>query len=150
MSASPLSSPLDAYHALCAYTWTRGDPGFIHQHVVDAFAAQCADERTKPIALTFALVGLYLSVERQWSGRQVQRAHMWLARHKGSWPPVQLPAHRGTLTATDVIREPEGASRDQAIRAWCASVWAAYADARRTIVVLLHQHGIDEAAPGTP
>jgi hypothetical protein len=34
------------------------DPSFIHQYVVDAFAAQQADEQTKPMKLTFALVGL--------------------------------------------------------------------------------------------
>jgi hypothetical protein len=33
----------DAYHELCAYTLQRGDAAFIHQHVVDAFAAQRAD-----------------------------------------------------------------------------------------------------------
>jgi len=65
----------EAYDALCAYTLTRGDAAFIHQHVVDAFAAQSADEATKPITLTFALVGLYLHVERQFTGREVQRAH---------------------------------------------------------------------------
>jgi hypothetical protein len=52
----------DAYHALCSYTLARRDAEFIHQHVVDAYMAQRADERTKPIALTFALVGLYLTV----------------------------------------------------------------------------------------
>ena len=50
-----------AYHELCYYTLTLGDPAFIHQHVVDAFAAQQADEQTKPIKVTFALVGLYLT-----------------------------------------------------------------------------------------
>ena len=47
------------------------DPAFIHQHVMDAWAVQTADELTKPIQLTFALVGLYLHVEMAFSGRQV-------------------------------------------------------------------------------
>ena len=47
-----------AYDELQCYTLARGDLAFIHQHVVDAWAAQHADERTKPIGLTFALVGL--------------------------------------------------------------------------------------------
>src|SRR5262249_34900967 len=64
------------YHELCYYTLAHGDPSFIHQHVVDAFAAQNSGEHDKPIRLTFALVGLYLHVERGLSGRQVQRAHM--------------------------------------------------------------------------
>ena len=52
----------DAYHELCYYTLAHRDPSFIHQHVVDAFAAQHADEKTKPIKLTFALVGALLGV----------------------------------------------------------------------------------------
>jgi len=36
----------NAYHRLCAYTLQRGDATFIHQHVVDAFAAQRAGRRS--------------------------------------------------------------------------------------------------------
>jgi hypothetical protein len=50
----------DAYDELCCYTLSHRDTSFIHQHVVDAFAAQTADERTKLIGLAFALIGLYL------------------------------------------------------------------------------------------
>jgi len=83
-----MKSEEDAYNELCAYTLAhRGSPEFIHQYVVDAFAAQHADERTKPIGLTFALLGLYLAVERHFTGRQVQRAHMQLAVASRSGPP---------------------------------------------------------------
>ena len=84
-------SSQDAYNELCGYTLTHFGPAFIHQHVVDAFAAQNADERTKPITLTFALVGLYLHVEKNYSGKQVQKVHMQLAKRKREWPPVALP-----------------------------------------------------------
>jgi hypothetical protein len=47
----------DAYDELQCYTLAHADPSFIHQHLVDAFTVQHADERTKPIALTFAPVG---------------------------------------------------------------------------------------------
>lgn len=40
-----------AYHELQAYSITHGDPAFIHQHVVDAWTLQHADEHTKPIAI---------------------------------------------------------------------------------------------------
>jgi hypothetical protein len=63
-----MPSERDAYHALSDYTLTHGDRAFVHQHVVDAFA-QHAEDNTKAITLTFALVGLYLHVERAWSGR---------------------------------------------------------------------------------
>jgi hypothetical protein len=60
---------MDLYDQLSLYTLSHADPSFIHQHVVDAFAAQHADDRTKPITLTFALVGLYLHAERGFSGK---------------------------------------------------------------------------------
>lgn len=137
----------DAYHELCAYTLSYGDPGFIHQHVVDAFAAQRADADTRPIALTMALVGLYLHVERGISGRQVQRFHMQLARHKRGSAPLGpafvLPAERGAMTAADVMAEPPGPERDRAIHAWAASVWEAFAGNREAVVALLRRHGIE-------
>lgn len=108
----------EAFDELCADTLTRGDAAFIHQHVVDAFAAQTADETTKPIKLTFALVGLQLCCERQFDGRKVQRAHMWLARVRRAWPRLPLPCDRGALTVTE--------ARDAAIHTWAASVWEAY------------------------
>lgn len=131
-----------AYEELQSYTLALRDPEFIHQHVVDTWAAQHADEQTKPIALTFALIGLYLHLERGFTGRQVQKAHMSLARHKRSWPSFALPPDRGAITATQVIAEPEGVERDRAIDAWCASVWKAYRDAHRAVAALLEQHGI--------
>ena len=69
-----------AYDEVYAYTMNR--PGFILQHVVDAYGAQTASSDGKPIGIVFALVGLYLHVERAFSGRQVQKAHMELGRRK--------------------------------------------------------------------
>ncbi|HKN67515.1 MAG TPA: DUF5946 family protein, partial [Gemmatimonadaceae bacterium] len=89
----------DAYDELCAYTLTHGDVTFIHQHVVDAWAAQHATPESKPIGVTFALAGLYLHVERQLTGRQVQLAHMRMAKQKRDWPAFILPESRGTMTA---------------------------------------------------
>jgi hypothetical protein len=137
-----VDAELDAYHRLCAYTLTHGDAAFIHQHVVDAFAAQRADAHSKPIGVTFALVGLYLHVDRRFSGRRVQQAHMQLARRKRPWPVFALPAHRGAITAAHVIEASEGPQRDEAIDAWCASVWEACAGCRPAIADLLHQYGI--------
>jgi hypothetical protein len=54
MSELNKSSNQDTYNELCCYTLSHGDPSFIHQHVVDAYAAQTADDRSKPIGLTFA------------------------------------------------------------------------------------------------
>jgi hypothetical protein len=132
----------DAYDELCCYTLTHHDPSFIHQHVVDAFSAQHADEQTKPIKLTFALVGLYLHVERQFSGRQVQRAHMTMAQRKRVWPPFAIPTDRASLTAADVLAAPAGAERDEAIHAWCASVWESYRGCRESVAELVQEYDI--------
>ena len=127
----------DAYNELCAYTLTHGDAAFIHQHVVDAFTAQHANEQTKPIGLTFALIGLYLHVEKHVSGRDVQKVHMQLARRKREWPRFPLPQGRGSMTAVVVMRAPAGPERDRAIDAWCSSVWNAYRDSGDIVASLL-------------
>jgi hypothetical protein len=128
---------LETYHELCGYTLTHPDPAFIHQYVVDAFAAQRANTTTKPITLTFALVGLYFYIERKWTGRQVQRVHTLLARHRRDWPRFDLPMHRGDLTASDVIGVPAGPARDDMIQTWCAAVWQAYQGSHPQVIELI-------------
>ena len=130
-----------AYDEVAPYTLTRGDPTFIHQHVVDAFAAQSASATDKPIRTAFALIGLYLHLERGCTGRQVQLAHMRLARRRREWPRFDLPAHRGEVTAVDVLRATPGEARDGAIEAWCASVWAAWAVSHKQVAALLETLG---------
>lgn len=116
-------SPFDE---LALHTLSHPDPAFIHQNAVDAYGAQNADERTKPIAVAFALIGLYLAVEKNFTGRQVQRVHMDLAGTRKDWPRFELPRHRGDVTVSDVLAAAPGPARDAMIRTWCASVWSAY------------------------
>ena len=132
----------EAYDALYVYTIERRGPSFILQHVVDAFMAQTAHDQSKPIGLTFALVGLYLHVEKQYSGGQVQRAHTQLARQKMKWPIFPLPRDRGSMTAGDVLAVPAGPDRDLAIDTWCRSVWAAFYESHQTIGELLRERRI--------
>lgn len=120
-----------------------GRPGFILQHVVDAYAAQTATPDAKPMGLVFALVGLYLHVERGFLGNQVQRVHMHLAKARRQYPQVRLPASRGAITPVDVLKIPAGAERDAAIDRWCGSVWEAFRESRPTIVSFLRDCGID-------
>ena len=134
---------LEAYDALCAYTLTHGNIAFTHQHVVDAGAAWRATPASKPIGIAFALVGLYLRVEKGFTGRQVQRIHMQLAQRKQQWPTFPLPATRGMFGPLDVMGKPEGVERDQAIDAWCASLWQAYAGSRNAVIQMLRENGID-------
>lgn len=109
------------------YTLSHPDRDFfIHQYVVDAYAAQYADEHSKPIGVAFALMGLYLHLEKSFTGRQVQLAHMRLARHQPALPTFEFPADRGAITPSDVLEAAPGPERDQAIRDWSASVWASW------------------------
>ena len=131
-----------AHEELQCYTLARGDSTFIHQHVVDAWAAQQADLQTKPIALTFALVGLYLHLERGFTGRQVQQAHMALSRRSKQWPSFPLPEEGGAVSAITVMAAPPGPGRNRAIDDWCASVWNALRDSHHAVAEFLKQHGI--------
>ena len=132
----------DAYHELSAYSLSHGGKEFVHQYVVDAYGAQSATPSGKPIRLAFALIGLYLHLDRGFDGRQVQRVHKTLGDRTHSWPAFALPDHRGTVSAADVMAAPEGDARDRAIEDWCQSVWASYAEARPLVEALLRQHGV--------
>ena len=124
------------------YVYAMGRPGFPLQHVVDAFAAQTADQHTKPIKIVFGLVGLLLRVEKGYAGRAVQLVHMKLARRRRQWPSISLPLDRGALTVTDVLGARAGTERDAAIDKWCACVWEAYALSHQIIANLLKEHNI--------
>jgi hypothetical protein len=90
----------------------------------------------------FGLVGLYLHVENQFSGHEVQKAHMQLGRRKREWPRVYLPEDRGSMTVADVLAASAGPERDRAIEEWCRSVWTALAANRKTIIDLLREYQI--------
>lgn len=130
-----MDQPRTAYDQL--YVYTMGRPGFILQHVVDAHAAQSATVATRPLALFFALAGLFLHVERRFSGHEVQRVHMLLAKTPRQYPRILLPAQRGIITPDDVLAAAEGSPRDAAITAWCRSVWEAFGESRGTAVEFL-------------
>jgi hypothetical protein len=121
----------EALNKLTAWTLSLRDGAFIHQHVVDAWAAQHADEDAKPIRVAFALIGLYLHIEKGFTGRQVQLAHVKLAQPHGrgrprkEWPQFTLPKKRGTITVVDVMAAPED-GRAAAVDRWCESVWEAW------------------------
>ncbi len=111
---------------LSYYTLARGDPAFIHQHLVDAYGAQYVRQSKSTIGASFALAGLYLAVERRFSGRQVQKMHTLMARKSKQWPHFQQPKDVGPLTVADVLAVQPGPRRDQELMHWCASVWAGW------------------------
>ena len=114
------------YGELNAYTVTRGYDDFIHQLAVDTYAAQHVKPDARPIGVAFALIGLYLTCERGYSGRQVQHMHMLLARRSKTWPRFEPPPRAGEVTILDVLQAPAGEERDAALRRWGQSVWEAW------------------------
>lgn len=124
----------DQYNQLAYYTLAHPDPAFLHQLVVDAHTAQKAGEETKPIAIVFALIGLYLHLEKGYTGRQVQRAHMQLAKWPNTWVKPPLPAERGAIRISHVLATEPGPARDAIIERWCGSVWESWLESRPQIV----------------
>jgi Family of unknown function (DUF5946) len=108
------------------YTLAHGDPKFIHQHLVDAYGAQHVRQSPSSIGAAFTLAGLYLAVERAFTGRQVQKMHMRMARTSKQWPRFDPPEDVGPLTVADVLAVEPGPGRDEKLMKWCASVWSAW------------------------
>ncbi|HEV2278523.1 MAG TPA: DUF5946 family protein [Acidobacteriaceae bacterium] len=135
MCNSPASREL--FNELSYYTLAQPRSSFIHQVAIDTFTAQTADATTKPIAVVFALAGLYLHLEKGLSGLQVQAVHMRLANRPKQWPVLPLPRDRGSITVSDVLKAPAGPERDAMIERWSASVWQEWQESRNTIADLL-------------
>jgi hypothetical protein len=114
------------YYEITYYTLLKKDPSFIHQHVVDAYAAQHSGERTRTITTIFALVGLYLATEKGYTGKQVQQAHMKLTRVRKDWPRLEPPAQTAKLTVMDVLLADTDEKKDGMIRMWLESVWESW------------------------
>jgi hypothetical protein len=120
-----------------------GRKNFILQHVVDAQIAQTAPAINPPsTGVIFSLAGLYLHVEKGFSGIQVQNAHRVMGRSKCSWPNVDWPTKRGDMTAETVLAMPVGQARDDAIHEWCKQVWAAFSANRHMVASLLAKSDI--------
>lgn len=124
----------EQYYELSFYTLAHKGPNFIHQHIVDAYTAQTADTDTKPIAIFFALAGLYLFVEKNCTGKQVQDAHLQMTNKPKEYPKIILPENRGEITVKDVLDQPAGAKRDEMINKWAVSAWAAFSNQRVKII----------------
>jgi hypothetical protein len=130
---------MDAYDEV--YVYTMGRKNFILQHVVDVHIAQGATATNPPsIGAIFSLAGLYLHVEKGFTGTQVQNAHRVMGKVKRSWPDIIWPTQRGNMTASDVLAMPAGQERDEAIHEWCKQVWAAFGENRAMVVSLLSEY----------
>ena len=118
---------------LSTYTVAKQDPGFLHQHAVDAYESQHAGGRARNITVVFGLIGLYLALERGFTGRQVQLAHMQIAKARKTWPRMDPPARPAPVTVRDVLNAPEGPQRDVILRRWMISVSESWADQQQWV-----------------
>lgn len=80
--------------------------------------------------------------ERGYSGRQVQLAHMRLARSKREWPRLVAPEPMGSINVNTVLRQPPGDSRDQMIRAWAREVWQSWSSQQHKLHEMLAMLGM--------
>ncbi len=113
------------FEKLSFYTLSHSNSDyFIHQLIVDAYTAQTANKNTKKISLVFSLVGLYLLIEKKYTGKEIQQAHSLLSNYKEFLPEVKLPNNRGSITISEVLESE--INRDAMIKKWCFSVWKEY------------------------
>jgi len=110
------------------YTVAKQDLEFIHQHVVDTYEAQHAGGPTRTIAVAFGLIGLYLAVEKGYTGREVQLAHMRIAKVRKVWPQVEPPDQPALLNVMNVLCSGSDADKDRMIRKWMTAVWESWGD----------------------
>jgi hypothetical protein len=126
------------YGELTGYTVAKGyeDGAFIHQLLVDTYAAQHARGDGPTIGTAFALIGLYLACEKGYSGQQVQHMHMLLARRSKTWPRFAPPPHASEVTVFDVVQAAPGEARDAMLRRWGESVWEAWGQEHERVRLL--------------
>jgi hypothetical protein len=135
----PSRSCQDLCDELFAYTLTRERGEFIHQHAVDAYAAQHVGKDTKPVKIAGSLIGLYLFAERGYTGRQVQLAHMALGNKMKSWPQFEAPEKQARLTVSDPLNVPPGPERDEIIRQWARDVWEMWRESHAQVERVLNE-----------
>jgi hypothetical protein len=112
------------YDELSAVTLSLRDKDFIHQLVVDTYAAQHSGPNMKPIRTAFALIRLCLTFESGCTGKEVQRAHMVLGKINRQWPSFSPPIGKSTMTVLDVVQKVTKENYEESINAWGKSVWA--------------------------
>jgi len=118
---------------LSCYTVSKQDAEFIHQYAVDAYEAQHAGRATRNITVVFALIGLYLALEKGYTGKQVQRAHRQIAKIRKDWPRLEPPRTTAVITIMDVLKAPDGPEKDAMIRQWMRAVWESWADSQEWV-----------------
>ncbi len=134
------------YDEVAAFTLSLGEKDFIHQLAVDSYAAQHDGPQRKPISAAFALIGLYLTYECGYTGRQVQLAHMELGKVRRTWPRFKSPRFKGALTVKDVLPL-TGQNYRSKLTAWGKCVWLAWAPEHERVRGLVASYLTSGPAP---
>ena len=105
----------------------RALAGF-HQLTVDTYPAQHSRPDGPPIATAFALIGLHLALDENWSGVAVRDAHQRLAEDSKLWPVFRPPASLGTIDRTilDVAVSASANEHRDALERWARAVWSVW------------------------
>lgn len=123
---------------LSDFTLSLQDADYIHQLASDAYTAQHSSLKLKPITMCFALIGLYLAVERGYTGKQVQQTHMALGLHALEWPRFYVPGKWGNLTVLDVLQSPTE-QHVSMIKKWAKTVWDIWEPEHQNVRLLVKQ-----------
>jgi hypothetical protein len=94
----------------------------------------------KPIRTAFALIGLYLTFECGYTGKEVQRAHMVLGKINRQWPSFNPPIEKSTMTVLDVVQKVTKGNYEEPINAWGKSVWALWSTEHENIGKLVQAY----------
>jgi len=119
------------FNKLSAYTLSNSDERFIHQLIVDAYGAQHAGGCTKNITVIFALIGLCLVIEHNYTGRQVQLFHMKIP--KQHWPYLEPPKSSASIKINDVVNAKTNIQKELLIRKWVNAVWNSWVEQHKYI-----------------
>ena len=138
LSASP--ECWDLFCKLSAKTMSLHDTEFIHQTAIDSYQAQHAGGINKNISVAFGLIGLYLALERGYSGREVQKAHMVLANRFKDWPKFEPPTREWQMTVQDILQAKSDSEYREKIRLWAKSVWEKWQSDRDRIIELVEKY----------
>jgi hypothetical protein len=79
-------------------------------------------------------------LEHEYTGKEVQDAHIRLAKLSKEWPVFNIPEHRGDLTVIHALETDAGPTRDMAIIEWASSVWKAYKNEQEAVREMLRKY----------
>lgn len=104
--------------------------------VIDAYAVQHhgKPERRAIQSVNAHLVALYLQLEKEYSGEQVNAALQRVLKFANEFVWLEPPTPNGTLTIADVLRAETSQEQANAIENYARDIWRAWHARRETAV----------------